>query len=78
MDLVSILNIDFVVRSFRSGIFFKFCSVLRFWGSWILRILDSKILFHGEILDILDLDFFVFCGVVEIRDSKLSLGREIP
>ena len=62
------------MRSCRSCIF-KIWSVLRYWGSWILRILDSEFLFHRGILEILDLVFvtvvrswrswiLIFCFVV--------------
>ena len=46
------LNIHFVVRSCRSWIS-KVGSVWRSWWLWILRILDSKVLLHREILEIL-------------------------
>ena len=49
-----ILNIHFVVRSWRSWIF-KVCSALRSWISWILLILDARFSFHCGILEILDL-----------------------
>ena len=52
------LNINFVARSRRSWIF-KVCSVLRTWGSLILRILDPKFLFHHRILGILDLNLLL-------------------
>ena len=46
------------LRSCRPWIL-KVCSVVGSWVSWILRILDPIILFHLEILEILDLDVLV-------------------
>ena len=57
VDLATLTVILFL-RSCRSWIF-KTCSVMRSWGSWILRILDPKFVPHPGILKILNLDFFV-------------------
>ena len=59
-DPVDLVPLTFILfsRSCRSWIF-KVCSVVRSWGSRILRILDPRFLFHRGILEILDLEFLV-------------------
>ena len=57
-DPVDLVPLAFILfsGSCRSWIF-KVCSVVRSWGSRILRILDSNF-FHRGILEILDLEFW--------------------
>ena len=41
---------------------------MRSWGSWILRIMDPKFLFHRGILEILYPKFLFGCEILESLD----------
>ena len=49
---------------------------MRFWGSWISRILDPKFSFHRGILEILIFDFWIWSGILEILDLKFLFCHE--